>query len=94
MIIRQLKEEQYTDLKKALIQKAHVEPLEASFTVSMFIDGREYVLKLQPERQNKFAILQALKIDRRNDGPRFELITKGRLLSSFMEILIYQGVEQ
>lgn len=94
MIIRQLKEKQFEYLHNALMMKAHAEPLEASYTVKMTINGAEYAVKVQPERHNKMAVLQALRIVREEYGPNFELITKGNILSSLLEILIYQGVSQ
>ncbi|RCX19424.1 hypothetical protein DFR58_103169 [Anaerobacterium chartisolvens] len=92
MIIRQLKAKQFEGLHKFLVTKAHVEPLEASYTVNMTINDVEYVIKVQPERYNKIAVLQVLRIYREECGPRFELITKGNLLSSLLEMLIYQRV--
>lgn len=94
MIIRQLKEKQFEHLHNALMMKAHAEPLEASYTVTMTINGAEYAVKVQPERHNKIAVLQALRIFREECGPNFELITRGNVLSSLLEILIYQGVGQ
>jgi len=92
MIIRRLKPCQFEYLHKALIQKAHAEPLEASYTVDMVINEVEYTVRIQPETHCRMAILQAFRIDRDEDGPNFELITRGNILSSLLEILIYQGV--
>ncbi len=94
MVIRQLKERQFEYLHHSLMMKAHAEPLEASYTVKMTINGAEYAVKVQPERHNKVAVLQALRIYREEYGPNFELITKGTVLSSLLELLIYQGVSQ
>lgn len=94
MIIRQLKATQFETLHNALMMKAHAEPLEACYTVNMTINGAEYIVKVQPERHNKMAVLQALRIFREEYGPNFELITRGNILSSLLEILIYQGVSQ
>ena len=94
MIIRQLKQDQYEYLCKSLLREAYAEPLDASFNVSMIINGVEYSVRVQPERQCKIAVLQAFRIDRDEDGPNFEMITRGSLLSSFLEILIYQGVSR
>lgn len=90
MIIRQLKENQYETLRNSLLKTAQAEPLSASYVVNMTVDGVEYAVKLQPERHHKIAVLQALRIVRRQNGPVFELITKGSLLSSLMELLIHQ----
>lgn len=92
MIIRKLKQMEYEKLNKALIERAHAEPLEACYTVNMQIDGVSYAMKIQPERHCRMAILQAYRIDREEDGPNFELITRGNLLSALLETLIYQGV--
>lgn len=92
MIIRQLKERQFKNLNNLLVRKAHAEPLEASYTVTMMINNVEYAVRVQPEQHNKMAVLQALRIDRDEYGPNFELITKDNLLSSFLEIMIYQGL--
>lgn len=91
MIIRQLKQQQYDVLYSSLMRKVHVETLDASYTVGMMINGVEYAVKVQPEKHHKIAVLQALRIDRGEESPNFELITKGALLSSFLEILIEQG---
>ena len=92
MIIRQLKKDQFESLHSSLIRKARSEPLEASYTVTMTINGAEYAVKVQPEPHNKIAILQALRIYREEHGPNFELNTQGNVLSSLLELLIYQGV--
>lgn len=94
MIIRQLKEKQFESLHHSLMMKAHAEPLEASYTVNMTINDAEYAVKVQPERHNKIAVLHALRIHREEYGPNFELITKGNVLSSLLEILLYQGVSR
>ncbi len=92
MVIRQLKEKHYKSLHNALVMKAHADPLEASYTVSVTVNNTEYAVKVQPEQHNKIAILQAVRIYREGCGPKFELITKGNILSSLLEILLYQGV--
>ena len=92
MIIRQLEQSQYDYLYQSLMKKAHTEPLDASYTVDLTINGVEYAVKLQPEGSCNMAVLQAFRIDRDEYGPNFELITGGNLLSSFLEILIYQGI--
>ena len=94
MIIRQLKETQFETLHNALMMKAHAEPLEASYTVKMTINGAEYAVKVQPEPHNKMAVLQALRIFREDCGPNFELVTRGNILSSLLEILIDQGLSE
>lgn len=92
MIIRQLKQAQFEALRNALAQKALVQPFDASYTVHMTVGAVEYALKLQPESRCRMAVLQACKIGRGGSAPDFELITKGNILSSLLEILVYQGV--
>ncbi len=92
MIIRQLKEPQYTSFHRQLIKNARTEPLDASYTVDMTVDGAEYAVKIQPESGNRIAVLQAFKIERDEYGVDFELITRNNLLSALLEILIDQGV--
>ena len=92
MIIRHLKPKQYERLHTDLLQKAHTEPPEASYTVNMKINDVEYSLRIQPESRCKMAVLQAFSIYRDEYGADFELITSGNILSSLLEILIYQGV--
>ncbi|MPN37690.1 hypothetical protein SDC9_185210 [bioreactor metagenome] len=58
----------------------------------MTVNGMEYALRIQPETHCRMAVLQALRIEREKDTPQFELITSGNILSSLLEILIYQGV--
>ena len=93
MIIRQLKPNQFEYLQKDLMKRAHAKPLEASYTVSMVISGVEYSISdtagdITLEWQfYKHSGLTGVK-----NGPNFELITSGNILSSLLEILIYQGV--
>lgn len=58
----------------------------------MHVDDWEYAVRIQPERHNKIAVLQALQIDRQDDCPNFGLITDSKLLSAFLEILLCQGI--
>lgn len=93
MIIRQLKPEKYEQLRQLLTQCAQPEPLSASYTVNLLINRTEYLLKLQPESHCRLAALQALRVCRYGDTPEFELITKGNLLSSLLEIWVDQGLK-
>lgn len=91
MIIRSLNTAQYERLCHDLQESAHAEPLDASYTLRMTVNGAEYAVKLQPEAHNKIAVLQALRMFRGQSAPDFELITHGGLLSAFLELLLYQG---
>ncbi|WP_050696561.1 hypothetical protein [Anaeromassilibacillus senegalensis] len=92
MIIRQLSESRFEWFHRSLMEEAHAEPLDAGYTVKLKINGAEYDVKLQPEDDYQIAVLQALRIERNQYGPDFTLITEDNLLSSFLEILLYQGI--
>ena len=92
MIVRQLKAEKYERFQNQLIQKAQQNPLEASFNVTMKVDRKEYVLRIQPENKHKMVALQALVVDRDEYGHLHTLITDNKILSSLLELLIWQGV--
>lgn len=92
MIIRQLKAEKYARFQDQLIKKAQQNPLEASFNVTMKVDQKEYVLRIQPETEHKMVALQALVVDRDEYGHLQTLITDNKILSSLLELLIWQGV--
>lgn len=92
MITRILSDDQYEKLQQTLLMKAHTEPLEASYTVTLQINDKEYAVKLQPEKHHKVAVLQALQISRCAGGPDFLLITQNNILSSLLEIILYQGI--
>ena len=92
MIVRQLKAEKYERFQNQLIQKAQQNPLEASFNVTMKVDRKEYVLRIQPETKHKMVALQALVVDRDEYGHLHTIITDNKILSSLLELLIWQGV--
>ena len=94
MIIRKLTEEKFNSFTRELIAKSRTEPLDLSYAVEMTVNGVEYTIKLQPERHNRIAVLQAMRILREENGPRYEQITQGTLLTAFMEILLYQGLRK
>ena len=64
MVFAQLQQDKYEHFTQQLIQKARQEPLNASFDVTMAINGTEYIVKLQPAKKRKVYILQALKVER------------------------------
>lgn len=92
MVVRTLKDWRFKYLNESLMKQANAQPLDASYTVKLKINNAEYDVKIQPESKNQMAVLQALRIERDEEGPNFELITSGNLLSAFLEILIYQGL--
>lgn len=92
MVVRQLKAEKYEYFQNQLIKRSQQNPLEASFNVTMKVDKKEYVLRIQPENKHKMVALQALVVDRDEYGHLHTLITDNKILSSLLELLIWQGV--
>ena len=56
MIIRVVKKTDYEDLVKRLKEKSTQNPLEACFHLTMQVDERNYIMKLQAERKRKIVI--------------------------------------
>lgn len=94
MVIRGIRKNLYEPLCKALLERAQLEPLSASFTVTMRIDGEELVLRLQPDSHHRLVILQALLIERQGGAPRVTLITDGPSLSAYLGILLEQTLRR
>ena len=92
MIVRQLKAEKFEYFQSQLIKRAQQNPLEASFNVTMKVDQKEYVLRIQPETKHKMVALQALVVERDKYGHLHTLITDNNILLSLLELLIWQGV--
>ena len=93
MIVRQLKADKYEYLQNRLIQKAQQNPFNASFNVTMKVNSKEYILKIQPETKHRLVALQALEVERDDEcGLLHTLITDNKILSSLLELLIWQDV--
>lgn len=92
MITKTLSPETYDALRNHLMKKAHIEPMDAAYTVDMAISGADYTVKLVLDKHRTVAVLQACRIDRYRSGQGDTLITGGALLTAFLEILIYQVV--
>lgn len=92
MIVRQLKADKYKYFQDQLIERAQQNPFEASFNVTVKVDTKEYILKIQPDNKNKIVALQALVVERDEYGHLHTLITDNKILSSLLELLIWQGV--
>ena len=93
MVIKQLKQRQFECFESQLMKKAQQNPLEASFNVTVTVDKKEYILKIQPERKGKLVALQALEVERDEArGHLHMLITDNKILLALLELLIWQGV--
>ncbi len=73
-----------------LVQRGCSNPLDASYEVSMKIDGFEYRLRLQPGRKRKIAVLQAVRIWTEQGEQRFQLLTDNLPLSCLLELLLLE----
>ncbi len=80
MLIQHMKQDAFDALCQSL--------LDPTFTVTLYLDGKEYALKLQPEEGNCVAILQALRIYREEDGPNFDLVLDSPTLSQLWDRLL------
>lgn len=93
MIIKQLSQEKFQYFEKQLIQKAQQAPFEASYNVTVKVNRKEYIIKIQPERKCKIVALQALEVERDEEcGHLHMLITDNKILLSLLELLLWQGV--
>ncbi len=90
MIIRQLKKEQYEALCSTLYKRAYTDECSASYTLTYNIDHTHYILRLQPERHYKIAVLQAIKEIYVEEEPHFQLITSNAVLSALLNLLVDQ----
>ncbi len=91
MIVRSLKQEQYTLLCR-MLDEIPGNPLNACRTVTLNVGGDSFALKLQPEKSCRVALLQAVRADRRHSPPECTLVTKGRILSALLELFVDQNL--
>lgn len=91
MILRQLSEERFEYFQNLLIRKAQQNPLGADFHVPITVNHREYLLKVQPTTKCKIAVLQALMMEREDEGIAHTLITDNKILLALFELLLFQG---
>ena len=95
MVGRQLKDEKYKKVTEDLMKNARNRPLSPSYEVDIIFNGERYTLFLQPERNKKIYALYALHNIYEGDveGVAHHLITDNVILSSLMEMVIYQGAK-
>ena len=92
MLIQTISPDRFRWFCQNLRQSAQIAPLEASYTVPLMVNDTEYTVRLQPFGENQIAVLQALRIDREENGPTFTLIEDDDLLFSFLTLLLKQGM--
>lgn len=95
MVVRQLKEKEYDRLQEKLIKDARNKPSCPIFEVDIIFNGEKYTLFLQPEKDKKIYALYALNTVYENDvyAVNHMLITNNIILSSLMEMVIYQWIK-
>ena len=91
MVIRHLTPSEFERVHSDLIQHARSEPLSASYLVDFTVNRFEYTLRVQPMEGRRIAALEALQVERDENGPNFLLETSRRLLGPLLELLVYQG---
>ena len=92
MVIRHLTPPQFERVRGDLIRQARSEPLSASYLVDFTVNRAEYTLRVQPVEGCRVAALEALRVERDEDGQNFLLETGDGLLRPLLELLLYQGV--
>ena len=92
MVFKQLKEHEYSHFTELLIESGRKDGLDASFSVTMKVNGGEYIVKIQPAKKCKIYALQALEVCRDKHEIEMYLINDNSLLLSLLNILLYQGV--
>ena len=89
VIIRQLSKARFQAFELQLIRCAQQNPMDAGYNVTIKNDGKEYILKIQPESDCRLAVLQALEVERDDEyGQLHTLITNSSVLSSLLERLL------
>ena len=92
MIIRKLPPSVYNHLCRDLAAHAFALSLEPCYTVGLVTGGTEYHLKLQPEGHCRMALLQALEVEREENGPNFLLLTRQEELPPLFDKVLEQVI--
>lgn len=92
MVGRRLKARAYDSVLETLMEHARNGPLSPIYEADIMFNGERYTLFLQPDRHDKIYALYAIHsvFERDVGAVGHDLITDNVLLSSFMELYIYQ----
>lgn len=95
MVGKQLKNEKYVKVAEDLMKNARNRPLSPIYEVDINFNGERYMLFLQSGKHRKIYALYAIHYIYEKDvcGAAHELITDNVILSSLMEMIIYQGIK-
>lgn len=94
MVIRQIKEKHWESIYRQITTNGRAALLSLQFDVDIICNGVTYIVKVQPERNRKIAVLQATGIYPGCGGAggnNYELIEDNLVLSALLEIIIYQA---
>lgn len=93
MILRALKEQQYSKLLAYLDNYAHHEPLSKQYDITLHVGKIPYILRLQPTSHSRVAALQALEVLPKADtGGKGGQLVSPVVLFSLLELFIHQSV--
>lgn len=90
MMVRKLTEEDYLFMMQWLDETEPKDPMEAFYTVGMTVDESDYFLKILPDRYNRIAVLQAVRIL----PEQMQLITDNLVLNSLLELWLFQYIKE
>lgn len=93
MTTRKLKYQRYQMLKKDLEENAKYNPSDECYNITINIDKTDYILKLQLVEENRILLWNVLEIDvscEEKDESSYRLITNEKVLSSMIDILLWQ----
>ncbi len=90
MVVRSVKRDKFENLKAYILEKAYNSPASIQYEIGLAVNDSYYILKLQPEKHCRLAILQAVLVNSYNGERRMELITNNNILGAFLEIAIFQ----
>ena len=94
MTSRQFKTEKFEEFKTELQEYARSKPYCPIYETDVRLNDEKYTLFIQPDRNNRMYISYALWVgaDKETGAAAYEMITKGAILSSLMEMIVYQGL--
>lgn len=93
MIVRNYKLCKYNTIKKELTKNARHNTTDDCYSITMSINEKNYVIKFQFAEERKLLVWEALEISPcSEDAGNFTIITDGCILSSILNILLWQKV--
>ena len=97
MVIRQIKKKQWDDVYNQITTLSREVPMTFQYDVELNCNGTAYILRVQPIQNRKIVALHVLRVGQDENGThekQFNLIDNNLLLSSLLEIILYQSREK